>query len=392
MMSIASIRRVLLVAALCAAGTGCGGDAPAGGGPQAASAGTAGSAKGQELSIKDMGSGLKPARGTVQIVPAGSLAVEFEPAQMDFGVLPPGGTARGTSRIWNVGTAPLRIMKSITSCGCTAAEDLSGRVIPAGGYTEFTTTMTMKSGTGEKMEKITVFFGGAGGHRNRFAVQYYTAEVSLPVRLIPSHLAASSRDRQTNRWVHTMSGNIEVRSLDGKPFRILRAHGAPPQYVGFDPASDDPRSEYTLRWDLSRFGDDIPWFWVVETDRPDAPVIDARIRHASTLPAKVDERPWEPSDQRVLVGLVSPDEPFEITAEIEFDAGHVPDPTTATVSSRSPFLRAQLVDAQRDGQILRFRVRLAVDGTAQPGLLYGAVALGASGYSTPLDIIGRLVE
>ncbi len=337
--------------------------------------------------VQDMGFGYKPARGPAQTVPPGAVAVEFEPAEMNFGVLPPGTTVRGTTRLWNVGTEELRISKSITSCGCTAAEDLAGRVIPPGGYTEFTTTMNMKSGLGEKMEKITVYFEPGG---ERIAIQYYTAELSLPIRLTPPYLTASTR--VNDQWVQTIEGEIVVTAQDGRPFSILRAHGAAPEFVGFDPATDQPLSEYTLRWDLRRFEGVIPWFWVIETDRPDCPLIDARIRHSSTLPPKPPGRPWAPKDQRVLVGTVRPGEPFEVVTKIEYGRGYPPDPTTATVVSESTLLQAELIEAQVDGQYLQFRIRVSAADNAPPGLLYGALAVGASGFTGSLHVIGAVEQ
>jgi hypothetical protein len=249
--------------------------------------------------------------------------------------------------------------------------------------------MTMKSGLGDKREKISIFFEG---FTRTYVIQYFTAEVSLPVRLTPPHLAASRQDQRTRRWVNTMSGQIEVKSLDGEPFRILRAHGAPPEYVGFDPATDPARDAYTIRWDLSRFGDAIPWFWVIETDRPDAPVVDARVRHVSTRPVSVKERPWQPKDQRLLVGVVPRGEPFEITTKLEYNAGYAPDPTTAGVSSQSSFLRAELLDAQGEEQYLQYRIRVTPTASAPAGLLYGLLEVSASGFGVPLRIVGRLSE
>jgi hypothetical protein len=342
-----------------------------------------------EPKVKEMGLGAKPQRGSVADNPPDWPPVEFEPAVMDFGVLPPGSTARGNSKIWNVGPQPLRILRSQTSCGCAAAENLSGRVIPPGEHIAFSIDMTMKSGLGDKKEKISFLFDR---YQHTLVAQYFTAEVSLPVRLEPPHVPASRRDPRTGRWINTMSGQIELRSLDGEPFRVLRVHGAPPEYVGYDPATDPPRSAYTLRWDLSRFGDDIPWFWVVETDRPDAPVVDARVHHALTRVARVPERRWVSSDLRILVGVVAPEEPFEITTSLEHDAGYVPDPTTAAVSSRSSNLAAELLDAQRDDRFLQMRIRVTPTEAGEPGLLYGELELSASGHSVPMYIIGRIEE
>ncbi len=365
---------------------GCGQGIPAA--DAAGAAGAAGAAETRPSGpvVPDFGRGLLPHRGPVQVLPPRSLAVEFEPAEMSFGVLSPGTTVQGTSRIWNVGTEPLRITKSIASCGCTSAEDLAGRVIEPGGYTEFSTTMSMKSGLGEKKEKITVYFEGA---LERVAVQYYTAEVSLPVRVTPPHIAASQFVGE--RWMQTTKGTLQVSAQDGIPFRIIRSHGEAPDVLNWDPAVDEPRSEYTIRWNLERFqGGAIPWFWVLETDRADCPVLDVRLQHSSTLPARPEGRPWMPKDQRAIVGVVRRGEPFEVTSSVEYSGGYPPDPASADVVSESPALLAELIEAQVEGQHLNYRIRVTAAASAPPGLLYGAVALHASEFDALLFIIGRV--
>ena len=326
-------------------------------------------------------------RSSVHDNPAGWPPIEFQPPQLDFGNLTPGGEATGMTRIWNVGSVPLKIEQSITSCGCTAAEDLTGRVIPAGGFIEFSTTMSMKSGLGEKKEKISIRFEG---YSDTFAVFYFTAEVSLPIRVTPPHIRASQRE--VHGWVPISSGEVLLEASDGKPFRLLASHGQPPDFIGYDPAHDPPRAEYRVRWDLDRFaGGTVPWFWVFETDRPDCPVVDARFRHSSTLPVRPPGRPWVPKDQRVLVGNVRNGEPFEVTTKMEYVKDRAPAPTTAAVRSDSPFLRAELAEAQRDGQFLGFRIRV-IPTNAPAGLLYGTLTLSASGFDVQLQIIGRIVE
>ncbi len=241
--------------------------------------------------------------------------------------------------------------------------------------------MTMKAGLGQKQEKITVVFDSGLA-----AVQYYTAEVALPVRVTPPYLEASKRT--PNGWEHTMGGTVTVSSLDGRPFRITASHGATPHLVGFDAATDTPRTEYTLRWDLNRFGGAIPWFWVIETDHPEAPVVDIRIRHSKTLPPRPPK--WVAKDQRVLVGTVRIDEPFEITTKVEYHGNLTPEPATAAVVSESPQLRAQLLEAQADGQFIQYRIQVTVTDDADPGLLYGNIAIYASGASYPVHVIGRV--
>ena len=304
---------------------------------------------------------------------------------MSFGILAPGSQATGSSVLWNVGATPLRIVRSIASCGCTAADDLTGRVIEPGGFTSYSTSMNMKSGLGPKREKITVYFDNG-----TYAVQYYTAGVALPVRVVPPYITASEQ-QPDKTWSHTMSGELEVTSTDGKPFRIIAAHGATPDIVGWIPSIDPPRSSYRIRWDLTGFeANAIPWFWVLETDRPDCPMVDVRIRHETTLPHKPRGRPWVPKDQRILVGEIANGVPFEVSTTIEYSHGALPNAERAGVFSQSDQLDA-VADVQIDGQFLHFRILLTPRG-AMPGLFYEQVAVYASGASAQLRLIGRITR
>ena len=155
-------------------------------------------------------------------------------------------------------------------------------------------------------------------------------------------------------------------------------------------AVDAPRAQYPVRWDLDRFEGVIPWFWVIETDRPDCPIIDARVQHSSTLPPSPTGRPWVPKDQRLLVGIVRKGEPLEVTTSIEYAKNYPPDSASAVVASESPLFDAELLEAQVDQQHLSYRVRLTVADTASPGLLYGTLAIGANGYTATLYVVGRI--
>jgi hypothetical protein len=306
--------------------------------------------------------------------------VEFEPANLNFGIVPPHTIGKGTAKIWNVGDQPLRILKSITSCGCTSAENLAGRVIHPGGFIEFATEMEMKTGLGAKKEKVTLFFEGYGQTQVMF---YYNAEVARPVRVVPPYVDAVNQRR---------TGTVEVSSLDNKPFQILKAHGWAPQFVGFDPATDEPRTRYTLKWDMSQFdGQRVPWFWVIETDHPGAPIVDVRVRHDSTRPVRNETRPWQPKDQRILIDLVRNGESVEIITKHEFNGDRTPTAQTARVQNLSAILDVELVGLEQKGQLLEFRVRITPKN-APLGMLYEHINVGSGGYMVPLRIIGSVVE
>ena len=306
--------------------------------------------------------------------------VEFEPANLNFGIVPPHTIGKGTAKIWNVGDQPLRIVKSITSCGCTSTESLAGRVIPPGGFIEFNTEMEMKTGLGTKKEKVTLYFEGYDRAPVPF---FFHAEVARPVRVIPPYVDAVNQRR---------TGTVEVTSLDNRPFQILKAHGLAPQFVGFDPAANEPRTRYTLKWDMGQFDRQrVPWFWIIETDHPDAPIVDVRLRHESTRPVQDRTRSWQPKDHRILIDLVRNGESVEIITKHEYATNRTPMPQTARVQSLSAILDVELIGVEQKGQLLEFRLRVTPKN-APLGLLYEHISVGSAGYMVPLRIIGRVIE
>ncbi|MHC4990515.1 MAG: DUF1573 domain-containing protein [Planctomycetota bacterium] len=322
-------------------------------------------------------------RSRVENNPEGWPPIELEPPVLDFGILEPGGVGRGSVRIWNVGQQPLRVLRAATSCGCTTTDSLDGRVIQPGGSTEFTTNMELKSGLGEKREMLRVLFEGY----NRPVSYAFRAEASLMVRATPPHLTAV--DAETEEVI--LEGQLDIASRDGRPFRILATAGSAPQYVDYDPRSDPPRDRYQLRWDLRAMDaqNAVPWFWMIETDHPEAPVVDVRIRHPETKPTRPQGRPWVPKDQRALLGILVPGITQEITAKLEYNPRSRPEPATAAArSDTTELFDVQLVDAVAEGQFIKFRLRVTpLPGPA--GLVYGKATLSASGFDMPLYLIGR---
>ncbi len=371
---------IALVTTVCASLlAGCGGDSTSG---QGASASTTTPAvrKVAPFTIVNARDVAQAPRSLVTNNLRGWPPVEFEPGNLNFGIVPPHTIGKGTAKMWNVGDQPLRIVKSVTSCGCTSTENLAGRVIPPGGFIEFATEMEMKTGLGAKKEKVTLFFEGYGGTQVIF---FYNAEVARPVRVVPPYVDAVNQRR---------TGTVEVSSLDNKPFRIVKAHGLAPQFVGFDPATDEPRTRYTLVWDMSQFdGQRVPWFWVIETDHPGAPIVDVRVRHDSTRPVQDRTRSWQPKDQRILIDLVRNGESVEIITKHEYATNRTPMPQTARVQNLSAILDVELIGVKQKERLLEFRLRITPKN-APLGLLYEHISVGSAGYMVPLRIIGRVIE
>ena len=305
---------------------------------------------------------------------------------MNFGIVPPHTIGKGSARVWNVGNRPLRIIKSVTTCGCTNAENLAGKVIQPGSYLDFTTEMEMKSGLSTKTEKISILFDGY----NAYIPFFYNAEVALPVRVVPPYVEALKM-LPRGRSQSFQTGTVNVASSDNKPFSILKVHGDPPKFEGFDPSKDEPRNQYTLRWDMDQFaGKTVPMYWAIETDHPFAPLVDVRIRHATTQPDN-KARPWQPKDSRIVLDKIKNGETYEFVVKHEHDRGVRPQPSTAKVICNSSNLDVVIAKTKVKGLFLEFTLHITPKN-AKPGLLYEVIEIGSMGQLTKLRIIGLVAQ
>jgi hypothetical protein len=209
-----------------------------------------------------------------------------------------------------------------------------------------------------------------------------TAEVALAVRAVPPALAA---------YKVGLQGEIEVQSLDGKPFRVLGAGGREPQFVGFDPRTDSPRPRYRLRWDLSGYtAGTMPWWWVVETDRPEAPLVDLRVQHEWTRVGRGPHR-WVRGDLRILGGVLRAGDVHEFRTKLQYNPRSQPDPGPPIVRATTPGIRAELISSTIAGSDIRCHVRVTVL-RAEPGLLYESIDFTAGGYTQAVVFLARIIH
>ncbi|MHC4909215.1 MAG: DUF1573 domain-containing protein [Planctomycetota bacterium] len=365
MRHLLSTSTLSLIAALLL--TGCGGGTGGGnGGGNAKDAGTS----------RDTGPATPRAMPASFAPQVGSIPVEFAPDYMDMGILAPGVHGHGTTKLWNRGTIPLTIARSITSCGCTKTADLRNKTIQPGEYLEFSASMEPKGGLGEKMEKVTIIFKE---FPNAAAVQFFRVTVSYDVTIDPPYLDAQSGT----------SGTVRVSARDGKPFSIISAHGLPPRFVGFDPSIDAPRGEYEIGWTLEEItrNGSVDWFWALETDRADCPIVDARVRHNTTAPPRVKQS-WMSKDQRILLGKVAIGAPVEFTARMEYGRGYTPAPDSVVFSGGGSGFRVEVVDVEVDGQVMRVRARATPVAASQGRLVYDQFQMSATGGTAIMRLLG----
>jgi hypothetical protein len=203
-------------------------------------------------------------------------------------------------------------------------------------------------------------------------------EVTLPVRTTPSILNLAGGQA---------SGHIVVESVEGEPFTILAANGQEPRYVGFDPDIDEERNSYTLEWDLEAdlAARTLPHWWVVETDHPDCPLVDAWVRHQTTIERPIRERKWRVADKRTILGVLEPGQATQFTIRVTDIGGK----SIYTVRSLTGDLEARLVQFEHDGPdgmcTVEVRPAAGVRGAFQGTLEYmGEV------YAHNADVVGKV--
>lgn len=216
--------------------------------------------------------------------------VVASPMNLDLGFMRPNQNAVGTVTLRNNGTAPVRVLAVTPSCKCTTTTDIVGKEIPAGGTATFDTTLEGAPVPGVRTSTIRVLVEGSP---TPIEIKV-KGEVSQAVRAVPAYLNCVGSKN--------LSGRLVVESIDKRPFRILSAHGTEPVIGGWNAAADEPRSTYLLSYDLGDGTRELPSFWIVETDHPDSPLVDLKVRHES-VSAKLSSRL---ADYRANAGRIDP--------------------------------------------------------------------------------------
>ncbi len=278
--------------------------------------------------------------------------VVVAPAVVDLGVVEPGSTTPARFTLVNRGSTPVKILSAIPNCKCTAITPVEGKVIEPGGTFELSASLAAPRVPGDKEAVVFLTFEGP------FTLQAkIKGEVRLPILATPPFVDALRE---------VVNGTVTLRAVDGKPFTILRSGGAAPAFVGFDPAKDAPRAEYTIAWSLAgRAASDMPLWWFVWTDREDCDAIPLRVRDEATG-SRHDmdrfKRFWIVKESLVMAGRGSVGAPHKAEIELEHynppKKGAVENPAwreVVGVKSLNPDLEVRFTgkrDAGVDGAML----------------------------------------
>lgn len=250
-----------------------------------------------------------------------------DPPGVNFGVVRPETKVEASIKLLNPLDHEVRIAKAVPSCQCTTV-DMVGKVIPARGSIEMPMAMKTAKSVGKRSATVSLAFEGL----QQLLVVMIECETALPIRATPPFIDALAAER--------MKGSFEVAAQDGLPFRILSVDGKPPVFADGS-AGTDPRASQRLAYDFTAPGFTVPKYVLVETDRADCPIVDLRVRHASTH----IKPPFKIAEFRSSAGRIAPGGSGSFEVEIK----ELGTQRVTSVRSLSPDAAVRLENQKADG-------------------------------------------
>jgi len=335
---------------------------------------------------------LPPPLSTDAIV---SGALRIEPGGFDFGIIEPNSTHEVNAVIHNTGTVPISIDKVTPSCACTATQDLTKTVIPAGESIPFIASFKAPTEPGLKSAHITVAFK-QGGTKKGLRI-YLQGLVTMPLRAELPYVNAYERLKPGETVVKSQTGETTVTSMDGKPFRIITSGGKQPVYTdGFNPKADEPRNSYTVKWSIPESNinncQGMRRWWVIETDHPDCPILPMRVRNECTgsrLDMTRRDRGWYFKEYIAQLNAIEAGKPVEAEVLLPVTKSGI---KIQSVQSQSQNAHAQLISSitSDDGKSITCRVRFTPRKDYK-GVIYAMVMFKSNTGSKDIPFIAKVV-
>lgn len=305
------------------------------------------------------------------------MKVEMKPEVADLGYLTPEESKRMTIEIMNTGDSPIRFTRVSTNCSCATGK-ISDEPVAPGESAELTVQMKAGPNPGPLNREVYVW---AAGQPRPLEVSV-KADVSYAIAAEPFFLNLLQKDK---------SGTIELKSLDGSPFRVLSFAGE--EAVGAD--GDDPSQSsptHAIRWDMSDAEpEDLPKFAILETDHPDMPLLDFRVIHPIHFAglANQENPSWTISHDRLLLGALARGESVERTITL---TGLMKD-ELESVTSKHGLFDVEVVEKSMKSRGLAVRVRMTPSAEAMKSgsrVLEDEIMFDAGGHESWAMIFAKL--
>ena len=306
-----------------------------------------------------------PPSAVDQAMPAGGVgtasngALQVVPGRFELGDIAPGSSHERTFRFRNITSGPIKILRSVASCKCTATTDVTNRVLAPGESIDFLAELSAPRTPGLKEAKVQIIVDGGLPPLTLQVI----GDVAMPIKAAPTYVGGPKGD--------TMRGTVRLESKD-VPFNIISAGGAPADHVS---PTESSSKVHDLYWNLEDgFDLDSRIWWVVYTDHPECPVLPLRIRNPLTG-SRADmaryDRHWMFDENVVNAGRIRAGEPVEFDVVIAHynprGRGQVVKPTwrnVLSVTSATPGVDSRMVAVT---PISRDEIRIRFSITPDPG-------------------------
>jgi len=289
-------------------------------------------------------SGQTPPKPVSGPPPATDARVIADPVGLDFGIVQPHTVLEGRFKLVNLTDAPRKVLEAVPSCQCTTI-DIVGKEIPPKGLLEVPVTMKVSS-TGSKVANVKVIVDG----EPRPISLGLKAEVCYPIRVqVPDARGTLQPYIDAAENPAALSGVATVSSVDGKPFLVRSVQGQPPRLVPGQ--GEAPRASWQVAYELPGAPcEQVPAYLIVETDRLDARLVDARVRHACTrISPNIDIAEFRSNAGVMAAGA---------GAEFELEIKKLGRNRVGTVEAIDPRFKASLVSQRADGASVMATIRI----------------------------------
>lgn len=316
-----------------------------------------------------------PASQSTEVIQASPPFEQVTPL-LDFGYRKPLSFEQGIVTLVNMGDSPLKIRSTRGECVCTVATANKDTVQP-GESVDLLIGLEVPPELGPVEKKVLV---EVEGYQFPFLTSIY-AESGLPVRVNGGGNASIVVDRV---------GRMTLDSIEGRPFTVLGINGRPPKHVDFNPDRDRPRAQYVVEYDFSDLATiDLPRRVIVETDHPDARMIDVQAMLNGAPKLSLPHK-WRPVRDHIVMGAIPMDQP-SITMMVMTGKPMIPG-ERFTCRSRSMDARVDIVGARMPSQGGGIQIDLKVTprGGFQ-GFLHAIVDITLENDSTALEIFARVM-
>ena len=169
-----------------------------------------------------------------------TFAIKLEPRQLDLGLIGGGETGRGTVKLVNSGTSPIKVVNARTSCGCTTAKVPRGRTLEPGESADVDINLSGKGRHGLKMNKTVTFIFEDMDLQQWTLTLPVRGEVFAYVKLEPFVLDSEDGDM----------GRVTLTATDDQAFRVMNMH--PPVIDGLP---TEAKLEHVLEFSWDKWRD-----------------------------------------------------------------------------------------------------------------------------------------